>query len=643
MNATCSKPPAAPGRLIATLVATLLLLAACGGTAVVTMTSTASPDPFLAYRVGLVSVQLQTLGGKAGLTVLPASTSVDLTTLVDLSEVLGAAAVAKGNYTGAIVTLDYSAAQIVYDDGSLNGLALTPVGTNGRALGLVRLGVTLDPSQQFSITAGRTVRLALDFKLAASNAVNLAKQTVTVTPMIVASDMPVDTKPVRIRGPLVSVNAANSSNPMFTTGIMPFDGAVNGAGQLRITSSDATTYEINGFPSIGNVGLARLAAVNSGALTVTYGTLSSTDTTTSTTTALDGTTGTAADGTTLDGTPTDDAASSTSVTDLTFTATQVLAGSSVQGLGFDRLTGIVAARSGATLAIVDGTLVGADGTAAFMPGSTLVNIGGNTVVTFFGQSITEVISPQQISVGSAIDAFGTATTLTSGAVTLDASVGRVRLSPSTAAGLVTAQGSGALSLNLKYLGGRLAGIFDFVGSGASAAQYTVNTGTLDLTNATVGSPVVVSGFPNLFGATPNFTASTLLDPTTIPAELVVDFGSGTAAPFVTYDDTAIDLNIHSSGIGPRHQIQVGAQTIDVTGLSSDPLIEPSPTAAASVFAIGHAASSTVESFNTYAAFIAQLQTELNGVVLVTGVTALGQYTTTSYTFAATSITVFLNN
>src|SRR5665213_1295798 len=324
MNATCSKPPAAPGRLIAALVATLLLLAACGGTAVVTMTSTASPDPFIAYRVGLVSVQLQTSGGKAGLTVLPASTSVDLTTLVDLSEVLGAAAVAKGNYTGAIVTLDYSAAQIVYDDGSLNGLALTAVGTNGRALGLVRLGVTLDPTQQFSITAGRTVRLALDFKLAASNAVNLTKQTVTVTPMIAASDMPIDTKPIRIRGPLVSVNAANSSNPMFTTGIMPFDGAVNGAGQLRIASSDATTYEINGFPSIGNVGLAQLAAVNSGALTVTYGTLTSTDTATSTTTALDGTTSndgttsTAADGTTLDGTPTDDAASSTSVTDLTF-------------------------------------------------------------------------------------------------------------------------------------------------------------------------------------------------------------------------------------------------------------------------------------------------------------------------------------
>ena len=42
----------------------LLALAACNGTAVVTLTSTPSTDTFLTYRVGLVSVQLQTSNGR---------------------------------------------------------------------------------------------------------------------------------------------------------------------------------------------------------------------------------------------------------------------------------------------------------------------------------------------------------------------------------------------------------------------------------------------------------------------------------------------------------------------------------------------------------------------------------------------------
>src|ERR1700726_4307843 len=132
-------PRGARGRAVgAVLCVALLALADCSGTAVVTMTSTASTDNFLAYRVGLVAVQLQGSSGNSGLTVLPASTTVDFATLTDVSEVLGAAAVAKGSYTSALITLDYTSAQIVYDDGSVNGVTLTPVGTGGQALGQIQ-------------------------------------------------------------------------------------------------------------------------------------------------------------------------------------------------------------------------------------------------------------------------------------------------------------------------------------------------------------------------------------------------------------------------------------------------------------------------------------------------------------------------
>lgn len=83
-------------------------------------------------------------------------------------------------------------------------------------------------------------------------------------------------------------------------------------------------------------------------------------------------------------------------------------------------------------------------------------------------------------------------------------------------------------------------------------------------------------------------------------------------------------------------------TVDIVGIQSDPIIVPNASATNTVFTIGHALSGT-ENFDTYSAFVTQLQTELNGNVLATGVTAVGQYTSSTYTFSASSITLFLNN
>jgi len=62
----------------------------------------------------------------------------------------GAPAVAKGTYTDALITLDFSTAVIVYDDGSLDGVALRPVGANGKDLGVVSVQVNLDPKQSLA-------------------------------------------------------------------------------------------------------------------------------------------------------------------------------------------------------------------------------------------------------------------------------------------------------------------------------------------------------------------------------------------------------------------------------------------------------------------------------------------------------------
>jgi hypothetical protein len=211
---------------------------------------------------------------------------------------------------------------------------------------------------------------------------------------------------------------------------------------------------------------------------------------------------------------------------------------------------------------------------------------------------------------------------------------------------VTVQGSNSLTLDLTALGGRAISAFDFTGSGADPTQYGVafdSSSTPDLTNSTVGAPVIVSGFANAFaGASPNFEASTLLDPTTIDAQLVIDWSGGTAAPFSSFDSSSIVLDPATSNFGLRHEILIGSQLINLVGLASNLTLTPA-TSSSAVFSIGHASASTVENFETYSAFITQLQTELNGTTLATGMTAIGQYTASSAAFSATSISIFLNN
>jgi hypothetical protein len=143
----------------------LAALAACNGSAVVTLTATPSTDNYLAYRVGLVSDPAADLKGRTAGAVLPKGTSVDLARLTNLSEVVGAASLAQGNYSEALVTLDYRSAQIIYDNGTVDGLALTPVNASGGALGQVTLLLYLDPSNQLSVVRSSSARLSLAFNM----------------------------------------------------------------------------------------------------------------------------------------------------------------------------------------------------------------------------------------------------------------------------------------------------------------------------------------------------------------------------------------------------------------------------------------------------------------------------------------------
>jgi hypothetical protein len=692
----------------------LAALAACNGSAVVTLTSTPSTDTFLAYRVGLVSVQLQGSNGRNSVNLLPAGTTVDLARLVNLSEVVSSSSSVKtGTFKQAVVTLDYTSAQIIYDNGTPEGVALTPLGASGQALGRVTLTLLLDPSSQMSVAAKSTTRLSLDFNLAASNVVNVSAKTVSVMPLMAASSVPIDSKTVRIRGPIGG--NVNTTNAWYSSGIMPFDFSTAEGGSLGVTPTTGAIYEINGVPSSGTTGLTQLGSLSAGTMVEAFGTMTTStsnsnslfnnnNTTTPTETCSDGTTPetlngvlTCADGATLESTnsnsnslfnnnntttatetcsdgttpetlngvltcadgaaleSTSTAATGTgTITTVSFSATQVLAGSSVQGGGFDRVSGIVTGRSGDTFTIDDATLLTSSGANSLIFGTTTVTVGPNTLVTEFGEATPDTTGIAQISIGSLVYAFGTASAVSTTSATLDASAGRVRVGQTVASGVVTAQGSSGatLTLNLSQLGGRSAAALDFAGTGstagndATAPAYVVSTGTADLANASAGQPVQVTGYPAPFGqasaSAGDFTEQSLfLDYTTINAVLALDW-TGTSTPFASMNTAQLQLDAQNVGVGTRHMIQVGAQTFNIIG-GTDPLIQPSQTSGNTVFTIGHSVSGSYESFNTFAAFVTQLQTELTGSVVATGITALGQYASSSYTFTASSITLFLDN
>ncbi len=624
---------------IMTRIGALLLLGAlagCDGTALVTLTATpATVTGFLTYRVALNSVSLQTSDGGSAQSVAPAGLSVDFTQITDLSEILGAATVKKGTYTSATVTLDYSHAVIVADDGSESGVALTPVDRSGQPVGAVTLSLQLDPSNPVTISAHSTSHFSLDFRLSASSDVDLTAKTITVTPLMVASASVLDTKQVRLRGPLGTVNTGNSN---FTASIEPLDGVISGAGSLSVVPTDTTVYEVAGVPAIGATGLTNLNALGAGAWTVSFGSLTSSTSTSSTSSS-----------TSTSKTTTTAASTTTTTTRISFVPTVVWGGDSVQGGGLDRVSGIVTARSGNTLTVPAATWTTSAGVTSYVSGVATITLGTSTPITLPSQSGTLVNSPKQVSVGSRIDAFGVATAGSTGNLNLNATSGRIRLEDTSASGLVTTQGVNLLTVDLLFLGNRSVAPFDFTGTGSAAgspsaaAQYEASTSALSIVNATAGTPVSLTGLTASYGAAPpDFTATALLDYTTLNAELVMDWGTaGATTPFNTLTSSEIDLQINNANIGLRHQIAVGAQNYDVTKLASDLLIEPS-SAATLVFAIAHAATSTVDNFNTFASFITALQAALNGTTVVTSMTAEGIYTASNATLSATSVTVYLD-
>jgi hypothetical protein len=594
----------------------------------VTMTDAAGD--FLAYQVNLVSLQLKSSDGTLVET-LPATTSVDFTQIINLSEVLSARQIPPGNYVAAQVTVDYTNASIMVDDGTGTGVAVKPVDSTGAALGQLQLMVQLDNKNQLQITAAKTSRIAFDFNLLASNMVDLTAKTVTVSPVLAASVVPTDNKQVRVRGEIASVDTANND---YTVQVDPFhDHNDDRLSPLTVHTTGTTTFEINGMPFTGAAGLAQLATLPANSISVAFGTVDTTA--------------------------------------LTFTATSVLAGSSVEGGGFDHISGTVIARTGNTLTVHGAHMQDHDngddhdGSDNFLNGNSTVTIAAATAVTEQGQSAaTPAHTIAEISVGSLIEAFGTATKDGSGKVTLDASAGRVRLDFTSVQGVLNAVGTNQLTIKLNSIGRLPTSLFSFTGTGSAAgvpsdpAAYVLATGNLSLSPFTAGNSLMGIGFVAPFGSTPpDFDAVTLVngsqgdmdddddgdDNSGKGAQMDIDWGkSGTSAPFKALDAMHLDLDVANAAIGNHHRIQVDPQDIDITQLATDPAIV-SASSSMTQFQITGQHGRATDNFSSFGDFEAALAKDLDGTTTALRLTADGQYDAASNTFTARRITILLSN
>lgn len=594
--------------------------ASCGaascGTSMVTLTD--AKGDFLSYTVNLTSLQLQTAAG-ASVETMPAVTKVDFAQLVDLTEVISAGQIPAAEYVSATLTLDYTGANITADDGTGAAVALKPVDANGAALaGPVTVAVKLDNAHHLMITPGRSGRLAFDFNLAASNTVDLMAATVTVSPTLVASVVPSDTKQIRVRGQLAS--ASTTAND-FVLNVQPFHDQSKTNGQLTVGVSMSTTYQVNGTAFVGAAGLAAIAALPSNTMVAAFGTLMK-DT-------------------------------------QTFTAAAVLAGTSLENPAKDQVSGTVIARSANTLTLRRATMWHRDGgDFESEHHDVTVTVADATVVTEEGSMGAFTIA--DISVGQHIDAFGMANSSSNSGSgssgsddtkTLDATAGAVRLEITPAWGVVTSLAAGSLMVNLQSLDGLPVSAFNFAGTGTSTATdatptaYVINTGMLSQTGLAMNAPARVMGFVTPFGkAPPNFTAQTLVNFSGVPQALVVDWAQkGSAMAFTGLMATSTSLQLDLAGVGDLHFIQMGPQLVDLTKLAMAPTVMPDMMATNEIFAIGHRGKYKTENFNTFAAFVTALVADLTPTATVVDFAATGQYDSAANTFTANRIAVLIND
>lgn len=559
---------------------------------------------FVTYTVDVTALTLVRADGVV-VNALPGSARIDFAQYTELTEFLTAATVPPGIYRSGTISLDYSDAEILVENGDEMSAAVI-VDEAGQALGQADFEIFLDQRRQLVIRPGLPSLLTVDFDLAASHEVDLTADPITATaePFLLAEVDPVDSKEMRLRGPLLDVSLDAGT---YTIAIRPLNRRDGHFGRTTVHTDSATVFEIDGLGYEGEAGLRAMATLTNGTPTVAFGKLN--------------------------------------VATRTFLAATVYAGSSVPGHDLDVVRGNVIARNGDRLTLRGAVVIPRLGRAHFGRTVTVI-VGDGTRVHKAGRHDPS-LDNSAISVGQRINAFGALSTTPDSGIVLDASEGRVRMLVTRLNGTVNTVVPGQVDITLQSIDGRPARLFDFSGTGvtplvdADPENYEVATGALDLTATDEASPVKVFGFVTPFGfAPPDFEARSFADYSDSRALLAIGWGvGGTAMPFLSIGADGILLDLGNPDIGARHYLRQGGVFTDLLTLPASPLIAPHPDRPG-VFAIKQ--DNKIWIHSDFALFTSDLAGRLDGNTRVRGMYAKGGYRADANLFVAGRIGVLLD-
>lgn len=555
-------------------------LAACGGNTEsggssqqktdLMVSLTDAEGDFLVYEVDVTSITLAKANG-AEIQVLPNATTVDFAQYVDVTELLTIAEAPTGIYRSAVLTIDYSSANIVVQSEDGSPLEATVVDSEGNPLGEVSVPLSFNGREGFALFYGVPAHVTLDFDLDASNDITIedGEAVVTVNPVFMADTTWNDEKTFRLRGTLGTVEV---NNDVFAIDLRPFRVRQGAFGSARSHVSAETHYEINGVVYEGEAGLMALQALSVGSAVVAEGRWNRIS--------------------------------------KTFTAAQVFAGSSVPWGEADVLRGTVTSRTENNVTVRGAVIELAEGAYVFND-DIRVSLSEFTQVIKRGEGAASI---SQISVGSAVYAVGQFN-LEAGA--LDATEGWVRLVPSSVAGTVVATVPLVLDVNL--LNARHSSLYNTTGTGTSIGtdadldNYEISTSTLAFGSINVGDPVRARGYVADFGAAPeDFTATTVINAANMRAHMVVTYTEGSS---LNVDEAGLEFS--AQGLDNRHHIVRAGITTDLLGLNTFPSVVPA--SEQGVFAITYNGvlevyahyDDYVEALNTYISVDAALMTRFD--------------------------------
>ncbi len=553
------------------------LLTACGGgggggdvtpaqQGSVTFAVTDAPsDAIDLFEIDLLSVKLRRLDG-AVVEALPNATRIDFADLIALSDLLTTATVPEGAYRRFELILDPASAA-VHLDGQASMATL--LDADGNAFGgPVTVVVDLPGDRPLVVAAGLPRFVELDFDLDASAVVDAVGNTVRLGPVLYAQAEPSAPKPVRAYGRLGSTDARVGS---FTFERLARRDVGRGR-EHEAFVGDATRYEVDGTTATGDAGFALLARK--------------------------------AEGTRLEIRGVFDPARRR------LRATDVHAGRGLFDGTRDMVEGLVVARRGAAGADAALTVLGLGvdrGRGAAFNRTFTVNASfSNTKVVKFGDGSPHDLD--DVNVGQRIVALGT---LSLG--TLDATSptdGFVRLIETGISGLATAApSSGVLPLDLRHVGWRPVGAFNFSVGGsplAVPATFNVGIGTMTLSGVSGGSAIVARGFfvpVDASSSGPDFEALSVVDRTATASVAWIRWSPPTSAPFTAAATTGVTLDL-SAAASARLDLG-GVALVNLLG-GTNPQIVPPTTGG--LFAIRQAGAVTLH--EDFGAWLTDVQARL---------------------------------